>query len=115
MHIPQNTLLSASDLVHTLAGVLHAPMMETHISWVLLTKDGAYKVKKTVRLPFVTYASPRARQRFCEKEVRLNRRLAPSLYLGVTRIRGAPQSPRIPRVAHGCLRTLANGLTGGCL
>jgi aminoglycoside phosphotransferase family enzyme/predicted kinase len=93
MHIAQNALLSARDLVHTLAGVLHARTMETHISWVLLTKDKAYKVKKPLHLPFVNYASPRARQRFCEEEVRLNRRLAPSLYLGVARITGTPDSP----------------------
>lgn len=93
MHTADDALLPARELVYALAGVLHARIMETHISWVLLARDRAYKIKKPVHLPFVNYASPQARLRFCEEEVRLNRRLAPSLYLGVTRITGAPHSP----------------------
>jgi len=93
VHIAQDALLSARDLVHALAGVLHARMIETHISWVLLAQDRAYKIKKPVQLPFVDYASLQARQRFCEEEIRLNRRLAPSLYLGVAHITGTPGSP----------------------
>jgi aminoglycoside phosphotransferase family enzyme/predicted kinase len=95
MHTADDALLSASDLVYTLAGVLHARVIETHISWVLLAQDTAYKIKKPLRLPFVNYAGLHARRHFCEEEVRLNRRLAPSLYLGVTRITGAPLSPAL--------------------
>ncbi|MEO8387602.1 AAA family ATPase [Polaromonas sp.] len=93
MHIADDALLSARELVHALAGVLHARVIETHISWVLLGPDFAWKIKKPVYLPFVNYASLQARRQFCEEEVRLNRRLAPSLYLGVTRITGTPHSP----------------------
>jgi uncharacterized protein len=56
---------------------------ETHISWVFLTGDRAYKVKKPLRLPFVDYSSLERRLGACEAEVRLNRRLAPDVYLGV--------------------------------
>lgn len=84
-----------ATIVRNLARALQAEVVETHISWVLLARGLAYKVKKPVRLPFVDYSTPQRRQHFCEEEVRLNRRLAPSLYLGVSRISGPPQSPAI--------------------
>ena len=80
-------------LVNALARALHAQIIETPISWVLLTRDTAYKIKKPVRLPFVDYGTLQARRHFCEEELRLNQRLAPSLYLGVTRITGTQQVP----------------------
>jgi uncharacterized protein len=58
-------------------------VLETHISWVFLVGDRAYKLKKAIRLPFLDYATAARRRFMCEEEVRLNRRLAPSLYLGV--------------------------------
>jgi aminoglycoside phosphotransferase family enzyme/predicted kinase len=88
-------LNSARTLVTTLAGALRAELIETHISWVLLGADTAYKIKKPVHLPFVDYSTLAARRHFCEEEVRLNRRLAPGLYLGVTDITGTPASPDI--------------------
>lgn len=88
-------MTSARALVNTLAGALCAELIETHISWVLLAADTAYKIKKPVHLPFVDYSTLQARRHFCEEEVRLNQRLAPSLYLGVTRITGIPQSPEL--------------------
>jgi aminoglycoside phosphotransferase family enzyme/predicted kinase len=56
---------------------------ETHISWVFLTDRFAYKLKKPVRYEFVDYSTPALRQRACQAEIRLNRRLAPEVYLGV--------------------------------
>jgi aminoglycoside phosphotransferase family enzyme/predicted kinase len=56
---------------------------ETHISWVFLAGDRAYKLKKPVALPFVDYGTPARRRAMCEEEVRLNRRLAPDVYLGI--------------------------------
>lgn len=88
-------LNSARALVTTLAAAWHAELIETHISWVLLGADTAYKIKKPVHLPFVDYSSLQARRHFCEEEVRLNRRLAPGLYLGVTEITGTTESPEI--------------------
>ena len=72
--------------VRALARGLNAQVIETHISWVLLAGELAYKLKKPVRLPFVDYGSLEARHHFCAEEVRLNARLAPTLYQGVTRI-----------------------------
>ncbi len=69
--------------------------LETHISHVLLTPRFAWKIKKPVRLPFVDYGTVEARRAFCEEEVRLNARLAPSLYLGVSRITGSAEAPAL--------------------
>ncbi len=82
-------------LAGALARALGAELIETHISWVLLAGEHAYKLKKPVRLPFVDYGTLEARRYFCEEEVRLNRRLAPSLYLGVARITGSLAAPEL--------------------
>jgi aminoglycoside phosphotransferase family enzyme/predicted kinase len=56
---------------------------ETHTSVVFLAGELVYKLKKAVRLGFLDYSSPEVRRRMCHEEVRLNRRLAPDMYLGV--------------------------------
>jgi uncharacterized protein len=56
--------------------------IETHMSWVFLTERFVYKLKKPVRYPFLDFSTLSARRRDCEAEVRLNRRLAPRIYLG---------------------------------
>ncbi|MBK7794728.1 MAG: AAA family ATPase [Betaproteobacteria bacterium] len=68
-------------------------IVETHISWVLLTGVHAYKIKKAVTLSFLDFGSLAARQRCCEEELRLNRRLAPSLYVDVVAITGSSARP----------------------
>ncbi len=68
---------------------------ETHISWVLLTGAYAYKIKKPLRLSFLDYSTLERRRRLCEEEVRLNRRHAPDLYLGVSAIAGTVDEPRV--------------------
>ncbi len=68
-------------------------LAETHISWVLMDGEHAFKIKKPVNFGFVDFSSLQARRRFCEEEVRLNRRLAAELYLGVVAIRGSPEAP----------------------
>lgn len=75
-------------------------LQETHISWVLLTDRLAYKLKKPIRLPFVDFSTPALRKYFCEEEVRLNRRLAPSLYLGVVPVCGTAQAPYMREVGE---------------
>jgi aminoglycoside phosphotransferase family enzyme len=55
--------------------------IETHMSWVFLTEQHAYKLKKPVRTDLVDFGSGAARRRHCEAEVSLNRRLAPGVYL----------------------------------
>lgn len=57
--------------------------VETHMSWVFLTDTRAYKLKKPVCYPYLDFSTVDARRRDCEEEVRLNRRLAAEVYLGV--------------------------------
>jgi uncharacterized protein len=61
-------------------------LVETHVSWVLLTGEFAYKVKRPVHYPFVDLRSSERRAFLCREEVRLNRRFAPELYLNVCHI-----------------------------
>jgi aminoglycoside phosphotransferase family enzyme/predicted kinase len=62
----------------------------THASWVFLTETEAWKVKRPVNLGFLDFSTADRRQRCCEDEVRLGRRLAPEVYRGVVPIyRGA--------------------------
>ena len=68
-------------------------LVETHISWVLLTGSLVYKLKKPVRLPFLDFTTLDARRHFCDEELRLNRRLAPSLYLDVVNVCDGPDGP----------------------
>jgi len=75
--------------------VLH----ETHLSWVLLSGRLAVKLKKPVRLPFVDFSTPEARRVACAQELRLNRRLAPTLYRALVDVRGLPGAPRFS--GHG--------------
>src|SRR5947199_8245612 len=58
-------------------------LAETHISWVILAGDFAYKLRKPVDFGFLDFSTLEQRQADCEAEVRLNRRLCPDLYLGV--------------------------------
>jgi aminoglycoside phosphotransferase family enzyme len=58
-------------------------LRETHISWVFLAGDKAYKVKKPVRFPFLDYGTLQRRRALCHAEVDLNVRFAPALYQGV--------------------------------
>jgi aminoglycoside phosphotransferase family enzyme/predicted kinase len=67
--------------------------LETHISCVFLTGRYAYKIKKAVALGFLDFTKLAARRFFCEEELRLNRRLAPTLYLDVLPITGSVDAP----------------------
>jgi len=70
-------------------------VIETHISWVLLTGEFAYKIKKPLDLGFLDFSSLDKRLHACCDEVQLNRRLAPAIYLDVVPITGTPAAPRI--------------------
>ena len=59
---------------------------ETHISWVLLTGQFAYKIKKPVDLGFVDFTTLERRHHYCQEELRLNSRYSSDLYLGVASI-----------------------------
>ena len=58
-------------------------VIETHISWVILTGPYAYKIKKAVNFGFLDFTDIDARKHFCSEEVRLNQRLTDGLYLEV--------------------------------
>jgi aminoglycoside phosphotransferase family enzyme len=94
-----NLLASAKMRVDALRASLEAHegepvrLIETHISWVLLAGTLAYKLKKPVRLPFLDFTTLAARRHFCGEELRLNRRLAASLYLDVVEVRAGPEGP----------------------
>jgi len=68
-------------------------VVETHISWVILTGPYAYKIKKPVDLGFLDFSTLAKRRFYCEEELRLNRRLAEALYLGVIPITGSASAP----------------------
>ncbi len=57
--------------------------IETHMSWVFLAGEHAYKLKKAVHYPFLDFSNGAARRRDCLEELRLNRRLAPTVYSDV--------------------------------
>jgi len=67
---------------------------ETHISWVLLAGEYAFKLKKAVDFGFLDYSTLEKRRWQCEREVTLNRRTAPMLYLNVLPVSGSPERPR---------------------
>ncbi|SBO42757.1 bifunctional aminoglycoside phosphotransferase/ATP-binding protein [Cyanobium sp. NIES-981] len=86
-------LLRAEAYPHPVGAV---QLLQTHISWVLLTGSLAYKIKKPVNFGFVDFSTLERRRRCCHEEVRLNRRLNRGLYHGVVAIGGSPDRPRIP-------------------
>ena len=70
-------------------------VVETHISWLILTGPYAYKIKKPVSLGFADFSTLAKRKRFCAEELRLNQRLSPDLYIGVVPISGSEVRPRL--------------------
>ena len=58
-------------------------LIQTHISWILLSGEFAYKIKKPVRFGFLDYSDLAQRKEMCDQEVLLNRRTCPDAYLGV--------------------------------
>jgi len=73
--------------------VKHIELIETHISWVILTGDFAYKIKKPVDFGFLDFSTLEKRRTYCEQELRLNRRMTAGIYLDVVSIsvvRGKP-------------------------
>jgi aminoglycoside phosphotransferase family enzyme len=64
-------------------GVDTVACRETHMSWVFLAGRRAYKLKKPVRFPYLDFSTLARREAACRAELRLNRRLAPDVYLAV--------------------------------
>src|SRR3989338_8607998 len=94
---PSPDLLRQRQLVDALCARGYFPhrsrIEETHISWVLLTGCDAYKIKKSLDLGFLDFSTLAARRFYCTEELRLNRRLAPDIYLDVVVICGSPERP----------------------
>lgn len=83
----EDTLNQVLSLLGDPASYSHNPetveRVETRMSWVFMTPDHVYKMKKPVVLPYLDFTTLARRQANCVEEVRLNRRLAPEVYLGV--------------------------------
>ncbi len=77
-------------------------VVQTHLSWVFLTRRRVYKLRKSVELGFVDFGARAERNADCLREVALNRRLAPDVYLGVAPVEPAPGGGfRVGAVAEG--------------
>lgn len=61
-------------------------LIETHISWVILCDKFVYKIKKPMHYSFLDFSTPELRKYYCHREVELNRRLTPNVYIGVVPI-----------------------------
>ena len=70
-------------------------LVETHVSWILLTGEFAYKIKRPVHYAFIDMRRLERREFLCQEELRLNRRFAPELYLEVCAITSAGGAARI--------------------
>ena len=70
-------------------------VIETHISWVLLTGEYAYKIKKPMNFGFLDFTELSGRAHFCAEELRLNQRLTDDLYLEVLPITGSVEAPQL--------------------
>lgn len=91
-----------ATLIHALLSPASYPhpvndlrLLETHISWVLLTGEFAYKIKKPVNFGFLDFSTLGKRKHWCEEELRLNSRFSTGLYLAVVAITGSEDTPRV--------------------
>jgi aminoglycoside phosphotransferase family enzyme/predicted kinase len=87
-----NTLINPACYPHAVERI---SVIETHISFVLLTGTYAYKIKKAINLGFLDFSTLKLRRFFCKEELRLNRRLAPQIYLDFVSIGGTLQEPKV--------------------
>jgi aminoglycoside phosphotransferase family enzyme/predicted kinase len=92
---PDLACTASAELVASLRRQFGARVVETHVSWVLLDGRFAWKIKKPVKLPFLDFGDLATRARLCFEELRLNRRLAPAVYVDVVPIHGTPAAPRL--------------------
>ncbi|MHA6783111.1 hypothetical protein ACVGOW_19245 [Pseudonocardia saturnea] len=72
---------------------------ETHVGIVFLVGDRAYKMKKPVHNDFLDFRTPNHRRAACRREIELNRRLAPDVYLGISEV-PRPAEPWGQPIAH---------------
>jgi aminoglycoside phosphotransferase family enzyme len=79
-------ILALSKSLCPTARIADPSLIETHISWVILTDQYAYKLKKPLKLAFLDFSTLALREACCKNELALNRRLAPKMYLQVVPI-----------------------------
>lgn len=96
----QETVLAQRTLIDSLVVLLGragrpVQLFETHISWVVVGREVAYKFKKALKFDFLDFSTLQARRYYCMEELRLNRRYSPTLYLGLACITGTPEAPSI--------------------
>ncbi|WP_218814210.1 AAA family ATPase [Rickettsiella endosymbiont of Dermanyssus gallinae] len=85
-------LLSKSLYEHSAA---QPRLIETHVSWVILTGQYAYKIKKPVDFGFLDFSTLEKRKHFCEEELRLGQQFASEIYLNIVPITGTLDHPQI--------------------
>ncbi len=79
-----NYIIDNKTLPYPTVGI---KLKETHISWVILTDHYVYKIKKPIKFSFLNFSTLEKRKEYCEKEVELNKRLVPAMYLKVLPIK----------------------------
>ena len=84
-------MVSADSFGHEIE---YLRLLETHMSWVFLTGQYAYKIKKSVDLGFADFSTLERRKYFCEQELQLNRQMASQLYIAVVPIGGSAAKPK---------------------
>jgi len=75
-------------------------LLETHLSWVILTGPYAYKIKKPVAFGFVDFSTEALRGQACREELRLNRRLSPQRYLDLVAVVGPGDGPELTQAVR---------------
>ena len=75
--------------------VIYVKILQTHISYVFLTGNYAYKIKKPVNFGFLDFTTLEKRKFYCEEEIKLNRRLCGDMYVGVLPITVSDDSVKI--------------------
>jgi len=75
-------------------------LLETHLSWVILTGPYAYKIKKPVAFGFVDFSTEALRSQACREELRLNRRLSPQRYLDLVAVVGPGDGPGLTQAVR---------------
>ena len=87
-----STLQKAEAFGHAVGEIT---LLETHISWVILTGQFAYKIKKPVNFGFLDFSTLEKRRHYCKAELKLNKKLAPEIYLDVVPITGDESNARM--------------------
>src|SRR5687767_5850567 len=80
-----NNIMTQEQINRLLAdGCFAEPkLIETHISWVILSGEFAYKIKKPINYSFLDFSTLEKRKYYCEKEIELNKRLTGNIYIDV--------------------------------